>query len=86
MQAGEADEVGIIYFAIQVELGFFNAGVDLFEPFEEPYCRRKEQPEHQIDRVGETDATALLIGHKVNHQVGLEIADRDADVAFEDNT
>ena len=67
---------------VEVVLCLFDEGVYLLQPLQIPYCRRKEESENHVDIVGESLAALLLVRHKVDHHVCLEIAYGDGHVAL----
>ncbi len=82
LQPGEADEALVVHLVVEVVLGLLDERVDLLQPFEVPHGRGEEEAEDHVDIVGEALAPLLLVGHEVDHHVGLVEADRDGDVAL----
>ena len=85
LQSRKPDEVLVVNFLVEVAFRLLNENGDLLESLQVPHRRRKEEAEHQVDRVGKAHVALLLIRYKVNHHVRLEVAHRDADVLVQDD-
>ena len=86
LKATQRNKIGIAYIAIQILLGFVDAGTNLFEVFQVPDSATEEEAEYHIDRIDEAQPALLLVGDEVNHHVRLEVTDSDEDVALHDDT
>ena len=63
---------------VQFALGFLYQGTDLLQTLQIPHGTGEEDAEDEVDAVGESQSTLLLIAHKVYHHIRLVVADSDA--------
>ena len=85
MQSREPHEVFVVDIVVELMLGFLYENADLLESFQIPNGRRKEEAEHKVYGVGESQIALLLIRHEINHHVGFVVADRYANPFIEDD-
>ena len=70
---------------VQLALGFLNQGTDLLQTLQIPHGTGEEDAEHEVNAVGESQPTLLLIAYKVYHHIRLVVADGDAHPLVQDN-
>ena len=86
LQTTECDEVCVADFVVEALFCLVYAHADLLEPLQVPDGAAEEEAEYHVDGIDESQAGLLLIGDEVVHHVCLEVADRNEDVAFHDDT
>ena len=85
LEPGESDQALVVDLLVEVLLRLLDQGVDLLESFQVPYGGGEEEAEDHVHIVREALAALLLVADEVDHHVGLEVADRDGDVALVDD-